>query len=138
MIENEEAALAATTGSAAEPPDRLARGRRLLAAALVALGGLVLALNLGLLPPDASRVAAMAWPAGLMGVGLVWLLLGDRLWLTDLAPFAVARGQAQAADLVVNGGTADVRLEASGPAEQADPNLMEGDLPRAVRPRRIQ
>ena len=133
MIESEEAApVAAVPSAPAERPDGQARARLLLAAALVALGGLILALNLGLLPPDASRVAAVAGAARVMGRGLGWLLLGDRLWLTELAPFEVARGGAQGADLALNGGTADVRLE-GGSSTAAD--LITGELPRAVRPK---
>src|SRR5262245_11373640 len=77
---------------AADQPAALQRRRRLWGLALLALGVLILALNLGLLPDGVDRVAAVLWPVGVVAAGVTWLLRGQRLWPADPAPFRVARG----------------------------------------------
>jgi hypothetical protein len=129
VVEKPEAGLAA-----AEQPEQLARGRRLFALALIVLGVLILAVNLGLFSDEARRLAALVWPAGVIGVGVMWLRLGDRVWREDPAPFTVARGEARDADLEVKAGTADVRLEAGGEVAGKTAALAHGELPVSLRP----
>src|SRR5258706_9609694 len=115
---------------AAQPAGQEAKRRRALALALIALGVIILALNLGLLPDAVGRAAALIWPAGVIALGAAWLKLGDRIWQADSAPFQVARGEAQDAELVLDSGIADMALEAS--VDTVD--LARGELPRSLRP----
>jgi hypothetical protein len=98
---------------------------------LILVGAASLALNLGLLGPDARRVLAAAWPAGMVVLGLGLIILGDQLLDGDPLPFRVARGRAESGDLLIRSGTADVRL---GPAADTDV-LLSGQMPAPKCPR---
>jgi hypothetical protein len=120
----------AAAAPATPPAEWSARGRRLAALGLIVLGLIILALNLGLLPAAAAQAAAVIWPAGVIALGVGWLVLGDRIWQGAPAPFQVARGEAQDAELVVQAGLADLLVQ--GRSEPAD--LARGELPRSLRP----
>jgi hypothetical protein len=110
---------------AEKAPGRPAMGRPIFASALIGLGFLILAVNLGIIPPDARRLLASLWPAGVIGVGLGWIALGDQLWGAEPASFAVNRAEAQDADLWVSCGPADVQIESAALAG----DLITGELP---------
>jgi hypothetical protein len=82
-----------------------------LAVTVLVLGASLLMANLGLLAPAAERAVRVTWPAALIFAGVGLILAGERLWKADMTPFAVERGQAEQADLVISAGTADVRVE---------------------------
>jgi len=104
--------------------------RRLFALALIVVGVASLALNLGLVPPYAQRLVGAIWPAGVIVIGLGLALLGDQIWSAQIASYSVARGQAEAADLLVSAGTADLQIgSGSDPAQ-----LVTGALPLPKRP----
>ncbi len=126
--ENTEPPDAADTPDAATTPDAAAlsgptqpRARRLppgalpaaLAVTVLVLGAGLLMANLGLLSPGAERAMQLTWPAALIFAGMGLILAGERLWRTETTPFAVERGEAEQADLVISAGTADVHLEGS-------------------------
>lgn len=112
------------------PGARLARGRLLFASALIGLGGLVLAVNLGIVPPGTQRVLASVGMAGVMAVGLGLVALGERLWGAETVAFAVDRGEAHDADLLVRAGTADVRIDSTERVGE----LITGEWPAPGRP----
>jgi len=103
---------------------RLRRLHRLWAWAFVALGAVLLAANLDLLPEPAGQVGRLAWPAALVAAGL-WLILtgGERRQAPPA--FAVERGLASAAELAASTGTADLTVEAFAGATQ----LVVGQFP---------
>jgi hypothetical protein len=117
--------------SAVKPAAQPAVGPRLFALALIVVGAASLAVNLGLLTPDAQRVVESIWPAGVIVIGIGLILLGDQMWSSPTAPFSVARGQAEGADLLVSAGTADLRIGST--AEPAE--LAAGELPLPNRPK---
>jgi hypothetical protein len=91
--------------------------------AFVALGGVLLASNLGVLPEPTRQVVRLVWPAGLVAAGLWLILTGAER--TQPPPFAVERGQAGAAELVAATGTADLRVQAFAGTSQ----LVVGEFP---------
>ena len=91
-----------------------ARRRRLhqaAALALIALGGLLLAANLGLLRPDARQAIYLAWGLILFAVGL-WLVAARLRPAAALSSFAFERGQTEQASLRAVTGATDLRLQA--------------------------
>jgi len=126
----------ATSQSSAEPasqghaqPDIR---RRLFAIALIVVGLASLAVNLGLIiGPEARRLVAAIWPAGVIAIGLGLILLGDQVWRSETAPFSVPRGEAESAELRVSAGTADLQIGST-----AEPGLLAiGELPPPKRPK---
>lgn len=125
----------ATGQSSAEPASRSTprpvTWRPVLALALIVVGLASLAVNLGLIGPDARRLLAAMWAAGVIVIGLGLLWLGDQVWRQETAPFSVPRGQAEGAELLVSAGTADLQI---GSTSEPGP-LATGELPSPKRPK---
>jgi hypothetical protein len=107
------------------------RGERLLALALIILGGVLLAANLGLLRPDVERLVQVVWPASLIAAGL-WLVLARQSPAPVEPPTcSIERGDFEAGELLGLTGTADLHLRSfSGTS-----HLLIADIPGLDSPR---
>ncbi|MCC6189350.1 MAG: hypothetical protein IT318_09960 [Anaerolineales bacterium] len=110
---------------------RQRRLHRLWAWGFVALGTVLLAANLGMLPRPTEQAVRLIWPAGVVAAGL-WLIVAGRPKTGAGVPaFAVERGEAQAGELVAACGTADLQVQAFAGASQ----LIVGQFPAPQGPR---
>jgi hypothetical protein len=100
-------AAAAASSPRAVPQRRWYQGAAL---ALIALGGLLLAGNLGLLSPDARQVVDIAWAVALLAAGVLLAVTRGRPALLPLQSFALDRSEAARAALTATMGAADLQL----------------------------
>jgi hypothetical protein len=108
--------------------------RPVAAVAMVALGGALLAANLGLLAPEAARLLNWWWPLALMAAGVLLIALGAERRAASSYAFVVEQQAVESADLLAASGTADLCLEAAGPATGGPAVLAEGEWPWADGP----
>jgi hypothetical protein len=102
----------------------------LWAAGFIALGLILLARNLGLVPPGPAAQALRFWPVLVIAIGL--LLMASRVTLSAPLPaFAVERGSYESAHLHLSAGWADVLIAAFAGSSQ----LAVGQYPGYAGPR---
>lgn len=119
------------SSSASKPKIKTAARQRNLyvlgALLLIGVGGFLLAGYLQLLPAGWLPF----WPVGLILLGLLIVLTGRMTFGLPLPAFAIARGAYQTAHLWLDGGAADVRLDAFAGSTQ----LAVGQFPDYAGPR---
>lgn len=124
--------MTASTPQSHKPPalpakalDRQLRLHRLWALFFLALGVLLLAANLNLLPPAAQRVLGWGWPALVLAAG-VWVLLAGGPPRASADPtFTLERADYTAGEFAVSTGAADLQVQGLANAE----HLALGQLP---------
>ncbi len=104
---------------------RQLRWHRWSALFFLALGGVLLAANLNLLPPAAQRVVGWGWPALVLVAGAWLLLAGGRGGASSEPTFTLDRADYTAGELVVSTGQADLQVQALPNAD----HLAAGQLP---------
>src|SRR5258706_14927353 len=105
-------ALEQPAAAAISPTSPVPQRRWYLAAALVliALGGLLLLGNLGLLRPDARRVVDLAWAGAVLAAGVLLAATRGRPTLLPLHSFAIERPPADRAAPTSPTGAAGLEL----------------------------
>ena len=125
--------MTASTPQSHKPPAkawlRQVRLNRMGALFFLALGLVLLAANLNLLPAAAQQALGWSWPVLLLASGL-WLLLAGRAFGRAEPTFALEREHYTAGELALNTGLADLQLQGLPNAD----HLALGHLPAPLSP----
>jgi hypothetical protein len=123
-------ALPPTAAAAISPASPMPPRRWYMAVAL-ALGGLLLLGNLGLLRTDARRVVDIAWAGAVLAAGVLLAATRGRPTLLPLHSFAIERPEVERAALTATTGAADFQLR----VQADDGQLVAGEYGGPATPR---